>query len=111
MLQPKPLERKLASHGCNHKNNIHDRKQEIKYKWNKKITREIEYTNSQVTPQFFLASSSRSAKSFNPSRILIHLRDEMDGEDDSGLMEENGWMKDGFPKGEMLLLLLPTLPL
>jgi hypothetical protein len=89
MLQPKPLERKLASHGCKN-NNIHDRKQRIHTSKIKIITREIEYTNSQVTPQFFLASSSRSAKSFNPSRLLIHLRDEMDGEDDSGLMEENG---------------------
>ena len=75
MLQPKPLERKLASHGCKN-NNIHDRKQGIHTSKIKIITREIEYTNSQVTPQFFLASSSRSAKSFDPSRLLIHLRDE-----------------------------------
>jgi hypothetical protein len=55
MLQPKPLERKLASHGCKN-NNIHDRKQRIHTSKIKIITREIEYTNSQVTPQFFLAS-------------------------------------------------------
>ena len=55
MLQPKPLERKLASHGCKN-NNIHDRKQRIHTSKIKIITKEIEYTNSQVTPQFFLAS-------------------------------------------------------
>ena len=68
MLLPKPLERKLASHGCNN-NNIHDRKQSIHTSKIKKVTREIEYTNSQVMPQFFLASSSRSAKFFNPSLL------------------------------------------
>ena len=66
MLQPKPLERKLASHGCKN-NNIHDRKQRIHTSKIKIKTREIEYTNSLALPQFFLASSSRSAKSFNPS--------------------------------------------
>ena len=72
MIQPKPLERKLASHGCNHKNNnIHDKK-------TSKLIQEKQDNNKRNRVHQF-PSYAPVLQSFAP---LIHLRAQMDGESD-----------------------------